>query len=173
MTTAEKIANCLFTNAFGEKAKRLILELEDGKDGGGLNLTAVISAIDQHLASRQVSKLRKNKPDVPKPAGPIGSSPPDHTTHARIAKREKHKVPFSIVMVYAEDWNRLSYQKDLNETFETCQAWVSGMLVNETNETIALAQDYFSDIDQVRDIMVIPKCTIKFRKTILRKGARL
>lgn len=30
------ITDQLFTNGHGEKAKRLVLELEDGRDGGGI-----------------------------------------------------------------------------------------------------------------------------------------
>ena len=32
---AEWIVSDLFTNGVGQKAKRLVLELEDGRDGGG------------------------------------------------------------------------------------------------------------------------------------------
>lgn len=34
-TIAEAITERLFTNGRGEKARRLVLELEDGQDGGG------------------------------------------------------------------------------------------------------------------------------------------
>ena len=48
-TIAKKIADELFTNGSNEKAKRLVLELENGKDGGGWCKGAVIDIIKKHL----------------------------------------------------------------------------------------------------------------------------
>ena len=42
---AEKITDYLFTNGAGKKARRLVLELEDGQDGGGWSKRAVEQAI--------------------------------------------------------------------------------------------------------------------------------
>lgn len=46
---AEKIADDLFTNHWGDKAKRLMLILEDGRDGGGWCKQAVIDRIERAL----------------------------------------------------------------------------------------------------------------------------
>lgn len=45
-TTAEKIADYLFTNAFGEQADRLVLELNGKRNGGGWCRAAVVSAVE-------------------------------------------------------------------------------------------------------------------------------
>ena len=46
---AEEIVEALFTNVQGEKAKRLVLELEDGRDGGGWGRDPVRDVILRHL----------------------------------------------------------------------------------------------------------------------------
>lgn len=48
-TIAKNIANELFINGSNEKAKRLVLELEDGTIGGGWCKDAVIDIIKKHL----------------------------------------------------------------------------------------------------------------------------
>lgn len=42
---ARKAADYLFTNGNGDRAKRLVLELSGGKDGGGWCYDAVIAGI--------------------------------------------------------------------------------------------------------------------------------
>ena len=49
MKISERIAEKLFTNGGGEKAQRLVLELPDGKDGGGWCKRAVVDVIDAVL----------------------------------------------------------------------------------------------------------------------------
>lgn len=46
---ADEIVKDLFQNGHGGKAKRLVLELEDGKDGGGWDKGSVRAAIIKHL----------------------------------------------------------------------------------------------------------------------------
>lgn len=46
---AESIARGLFTNGFGEHAGRLVLELDDGRNGGGWSELAVADAIEKKL----------------------------------------------------------------------------------------------------------------------------
>ncbi len=46
---AEEIVEELFKNGAGQKAKRLVLELENGKDGGGWGKRAVSDVIINHL----------------------------------------------------------------------------------------------------------------------------
>ncbi len=53
MKLAEIITESLFTNGAGQKAKRLVLELENGKDGGGLCKEAVVGVIERELADQQ------------------------------------------------------------------------------------------------------------------------
>jgi len=48
---AIKIANDLFKNGVGDIAKRLILELEDGRNGGGWSHGAVVDRIETILKS--------------------------------------------------------------------------------------------------------------------------
>lgn len=55
---AEQIAHSLFRNGFGERARRLVLELEDGRDGGGLCVGAVVDRIAEQLPA-PVKKARK------------------------------------------------------------------------------------------------------------------
>jgi len=49
MKVSEEIANKLFTNGRERKARRLVLELMDGTDGGGWCKKAVIDLIDATL----------------------------------------------------------------------------------------------------------------------------
>ena len=52
MTARERamtIAEELFRNGFGEEAKRLVLELDDGRDGGGWSKKAAIDRIEAAL----------------------------------------------------------------------------------------------------------------------------
>ena len=46
---AQEIADDLFTNGFGEKASRLVLELADGRDGGGWGKKPAIDRIKDIL----------------------------------------------------------------------------------------------------------------------------
>lgn len=46
---ADEIVNYMFTNGAGEKAQRLVLELEDGSNGGGWCREAVTAAIISKL----------------------------------------------------------------------------------------------------------------------------
>jgi len=46
---AKEIAGKLFQNGAGQQARRLILELRDGKDGGGWSEKAVSDLIERHL----------------------------------------------------------------------------------------------------------------------------
>ena len=46
---AERIARVLFRNGLGHRARRLVLELENGKDGGGWCKQAVIDQIEKIL----------------------------------------------------------------------------------------------------------------------------
>lgn len=46
---ADEIVKTLFVNGAGQKAKRLVLELEDGKDGGGWGKKSVRDVIIRHL----------------------------------------------------------------------------------------------------------------------------
>lgn len=47
--TARKIADQLFVNGNGDRAKRLVLELESGRDGGGWGEQPVIDIIKRVL----------------------------------------------------------------------------------------------------------------------------
>jgi hypothetical protein len=46
---AERIAKHLFTNGTGERAERLVLEMRNGRDGGGWSEWAVTLAIKEKL----------------------------------------------------------------------------------------------------------------------------
>lgn len=46
---ADEIVEALFVNGAGQKGKRLILELEDGRDGGGWSKGPVRDVIIRHL----------------------------------------------------------------------------------------------------------------------------
>lgn len=46
---ADQIVEDLFKNRAGQKAKRLVLELEDGRDGGGWGRDPVRDVILRHL----------------------------------------------------------------------------------------------------------------------------
>lgn len=48
----EQIINRLFTNGFDQKAKRLVLELEGGRDGGGWGKEVVRDLIRDALKAR-------------------------------------------------------------------------------------------------------------------------
>ncbi len=54
---ADDVIEALFTNGNNQKARRLVLELENGRDGGGWAKFAardhIIDIIDRHLASRE------------------------------------------------------------------------------------------------------------------------
>lgn len=58
---AEKIANYLFTNGAGEKAQRLVLELEDGSNGGGWCREAVKTVIVAKLKALEVIGIEAGK----------------------------------------------------------------------------------------------------------------
>jgi hypothetical protein len=47
---AEEIANNLFTNGSNEVAERLVLELSDKRDGGGLARGVVIDRVEEILS---------------------------------------------------------------------------------------------------------------------------
>jgi len=52
MTARERatlVVEELFTNGFGDKAQRLVLEMEDGRDGGGLSRAPIIDRIEAAL----------------------------------------------------------------------------------------------------------------------------
>ena len=51
---AEEIIKRLFTNGAGQKARRLVLELDDGREGGGWCATAARDQI--------VEALRRSRP---------------------------------------------------------------------------------------------------------------
>lgn len=51
-TTAERIADALMRNAFGDVAERLILELPDGRDGGGRCRAAIVQEVDRILKEK-------------------------------------------------------------------------------------------------------------------------
>ena len=49
----------------------------------------------------------------------------------------KQKMPFPLVLVFAEDW--ATYGKDKNWRFNcTITGWVAGMLIKETVDTIVI-----------------------------------
>lgn len=52
---ANDVIMALFTNGANQKARRLVLELEDGRDGGGWSMIAahnhIVGVIEKHLAS--------------------------------------------------------------------------------------------------------------------------
>lgn len=48
---AEQIAKYLFTDGSGERAERLVLELKNGRKGGGWSEWAVTLAIKERLVS--------------------------------------------------------------------------------------------------------------------------
>lgn len=56
-TIAEQIVEVLFRNGFGEKARRLVLELENGGNGGGWCRGAVIDRINRVLEDHQADTL--------------------------------------------------------------------------------------------------------------------
>jgi hypothetical protein len=49
MKPIEKITDHLFTNGAGKKARRLVLEMEDGSNGGGWGREPVRDAIQDHI----------------------------------------------------------------------------------------------------------------------------
>ncbi len=53
---AKKIADALFTNGAGETAKRLVLELEEKRTGGGWCRSAVIDSIEEVLLKNGVKR---------------------------------------------------------------------------------------------------------------------
>lgn len=55
---AKQITDELFTNGIGERAKRLVLELEDGKDGGGWCKEAVEDVIERILKENDAKTNR-------------------------------------------------------------------------------------------------------------------
>lgn len=55
---ADAIGEELFINGAGEKAKRLVLELEDGSNGGGWGKKPMIDIILKHL--KRTNKYEKN-----------------------------------------------------------------------------------------------------------------
>ena len=86
---------------------------------------------------------------------------------------KQYKTPFPIVLIYATDWSHNSGLQELDDDFSTEPAFVVGFLVKETKQDIAIALEYFTGLKEVRDTSVIPKSTILFRKTIVKKGAVL
>lgn len=58
---AKQIAKSLFTNGFGERAQRLVLELPEGKNGGGWAEVAVVDVIAEHLAKQDKASTTKRK----------------------------------------------------------------------------------------------------------------
>ena len=53
---AKQIADELFKNGAGDEAKRLVLELENGRDGGGWGKQVVINIIKEHLEVARVKE---------------------------------------------------------------------------------------------------------------------
>ena len=53
---AQQIANQLFKNGRGEKAKRLVLELKGGLNGGGWCKSAVVDVIENCLVKAEKKK---------------------------------------------------------------------------------------------------------------------
>ncbi len=66
---ADEVIKTLFTNGAGEKASRIVLELEDGRDGGGWAerpaRVHVAEVIEKHIAS--IKSAQQMRPaDLPK-----------------------------------------------------------------------------------------------------------
>lgn len=55
---AEKIAAELFTNGSGDVAKRLVLELEDGRTGGGWAIRPMVDLIETLIGETQPKQSR-------------------------------------------------------------------------------------------------------------------
>lgn len=53
---AMRIAAELFTNGNGNVAKRLVLELEDGRNGGGWAITAAVDRIEKLIGEHDLRK---------------------------------------------------------------------------------------------------------------------
>ncbi|MET0646419.1 MAG: helix-turn-helix domain-containing protein [Pyrinomonadaceae bacterium] len=62
MKLAEKITDYLFTNGANQKAVRLELELEGGRNGGGWAPEAARDAIQAHLEEWGITSLLNIKP---------------------------------------------------------------------------------------------------------------
>lgn len=67
----------------------------------------------------------------------------------------------NFVVVYAVDWSRSSFQVELGHEFKPFYGYVAGFVIQETEEALAIAQEYFPEEKQIRDIVVVPKCCIK------------
>jgi len=62
MTLAEKITDYLFTNGANQKACRLELEMEGGRNGGGWGREPARDAIQTHLEEWGITALINNTP---------------------------------------------------------------------------------------------------------------
>lgn len=54
---AQWIAADLFTNGNGDVAKRLVMELEDGREGGGWGIKPAVDRIEKIICKYDVRKI--------------------------------------------------------------------------------------------------------------------
>uniref|UniRef100_A0A6M3JRZ3 Uncharacterized protein n=1 Tax=viral metagenome TaxID=1070528 RepID=A0A6M3JRZ3_9ZZZZ len=71
----------------------------------------------------------------------------------------------TLVVLYAHDWASYgSEDVDENDDFSLMPAWITGLLINEDDEKIVLCPFYFHETGHTRNVMVISKHSIRFRK---------
>lgn len=69
-------------------------------------------------------------------------------------------LKYPVIVVYAVDWNQyLDQHNPKHIDYAPANGWIGGFLIEETDKHIALALTSF-DSGDVRDLVVVPKCTI-------------
>ena len=79
------------------------------------------------------------------------------------------ELPFRVIAVFAKDWNQYTSQRDYRSDFDVSKGWVVGWVIQENDEKLVLAQDWFPDLKDVRDICVIPKETIIYQVELAKR----
>lgn len=68
-----------------------------------------------------------------------------------------------VVAVRAVDWGHTAGQMDVRDNFKLYEGWIIGLLVQEDEDKLVLAHNWFEDAGDVRATTAIPKVTIQER----------
>lgn len=71
---------------------------------------------------------------------------------------------FPVVLIYGRDWSSERGPLNVDYPFHPYFCWIAGLLIQENDDYITIAQDYCPETNKVRDVITLPKNTILFQK---------
>lgn len=80
-----------------------------------------------------------------------------------------YSVPkYPLILIYATDWNLYRDICKENYDFKIAKCWIAGWLISEDQEQLVVAFESFVETqdNQVRDVTVIPKKNIIFKRVV-------